>query len=330
MKRMKNILKTIISSVAFVFGISLFAVNTVATTFAFDANEYVPISKFSKHQSSQSADIVISDIISSGSTSKTINLYSGAGDSSNFSYYMSDEAGWGASEYTIDYASDGILHKVKSPTAGHEQNAQFYSVVSLSNNMMLAMNGGVVSVGATAYAWSPNCGSINLGWLGNYKDSKDKITAELYVYNAAAQTTLSGKSNTVTTFEQSEGYHQFSYAASELANSLNNRVVFNFKSSVQGSLSFYAFTSIKIVNPQITFSTTDTVGPTISGFENVPTTWVQSRTIPVTFEDSGAGIVSILLAGYSPIGISGGNIEGSGTKPLCSHYVDNFDEILKI
>ena len=60
---------------------------------------------------------------------------------------------------------------------------------------------------------------------------------------------------------------------------------------------------------------------------NIP---FEDRNHVVGIEDSGAGIVSILLAGYSPIGISGGNIEGSGTKPLCSHYVDNFDEILKI
>lgn len=47
----------------------------------------------------------------------------------------------------------------------------------------------------------------------------------------------------------------------------------------------------------------------------------------VGIEDSGAGICSIRLAGFSPIGISGGNIEASGTLGLCSHYCETFPEI---
>ncbi len=48
----------------------------------------------------------------------------------------------------------------------------------------------------------------------------------------------------------------------------------------------------------------------------------------VGIEDSGAGVVSILLAGFAPIGLGGGNIIDSGTKELCSNYCENFDEIL--
>lgn len=292
--KFNKFLKSIIVSVALIFGISLFAVaNVAAKSHAFDASEYSPVSKFSKQQSLQTTDLIISNITSSGSSSKTINLYATSDDSANFSYFMSDQAGWGASEYTIDYAADGILHKVKSPTAGHEQNAQFISVVSLSNNMVVAMNKGYVSVSASAYAWSPNCGSINLGFLGNYKDNKDKITAELYAYNTNAQTSVSAKSNTVQTFEQSEGFHQFSYSSTELSNALNNRIAMNFKSSVQGKAGFYAFTSLKIVEPKITFTTTDTTAPTISGLDNVPTVWAQSRTIPVSFADAESGLYKI-------------------------------------
>jgi len=50
----------------------------------------------------------------------------------------------------------------------------------------------------------------------------------------------------------------------------------------------------------------------------------------IGIEDSGAGIVSIRLAGFNAIGISGGNIEQSGTKGLCNYYCNNFDEILKV
>lgn len=54
-----------------------------------------------------------------------------------------------------------------------------------------------------------------------------------------------------------------------------------------------------------------------------------ARHAVVGIEDSGAGVVSILLAGFAPIGIGGGNINASGTKTLCSHYAERFEEILK-
>ena len=47
-------------------------------------------------------------------------------------------------------------------------------------------------------------------------------------------------------------------------------------------------------------------------------------------EDSGAGVCSIRLAGYTTVGIGGGNIIESGTKPLCNHYEETFADILKI
>jgi len=51
------------------------------------------------------------------------------------------------------------------------------------------------------------------------------------------------------------------------------------------------------------------------------------RTKVVGIEDSGAGVCSIRLAGFAAIGISGGNIEASGTRGLCSHYCDTFADI---
>lgn len=54
------------------------------------------------------------------------------------------------------------------------------------------------------------------------------------------------------------------------------------------------------------------------------------RNSVVGIEDSGAGVCSIRLAGYSTIGIGGGNILESGTRGLCDHYCENFDEILKV
>ncbi len=50
----------------------------------------------------------------------------------------------------------------------------------------------------------------------------------------------------------------------------------------------------------------------------------------IGIEDSGAGVCSIRLAGYTTIGIADGNIIESGTKGLCDHYCNNFNEILKV
>jgi len=55
----------------------------------------------------------------------------------------------------------------------------------------------------------------------------------------------------------------------------------------------------------------------------------EERNTVVGIEDSGAGVVSIVLSGFSAIGIGGGNIIDSGTKSLCTHYEENFNDILK-
>ena len=49
----------------------------------------------------------------------------------------------------------------------------------------------------------------------------------------------------------------------------------------------------------------------------------------VGIEDSSAGVVSILLAGVAPIGLTDGNIIKAGVDPLCTHMVDNLHGVLK-
>lgn len=55
-----------------------------------------------------------------------------------------------------------------------------------------------------------------------------------------------------------------------------------------------------------------------------------NRNRVIGIEDSGAGACSVRLAGYTTIGIAGGNIEESGTKAVCNYFEPNFDEIMKI
>ncbi|MDE7406122.1 MAG: HAD family phosphatase [Clostridiales bacterium] len=59
---------------------------------------------------------------------------------------------------------------------------------------------------------------------------------------------------------------------------------------------------------------------------NIPET---ERNNVIGIEDSGAGVESIRLAGFAAIGMTGGNIEKSGTKCLCSRYCNSFDEVLQ-
>lgn len=47
-------------------------------------------------------------------------------------------------------------------------------------------------------------------------------------------------------------------------------------------------------------------------------------------EDSSAGVVSIKLAGFSCVGISGGNIERAGVGELCDYKFDDLMEVLDI
>lgn len=54
------------------------------------------------------------------------------------------------------------------------------------------------------------------------------------------------------------------------------------------------------------------------------------RNSVIGIEDSGAGICSVRLAGFSAIGMTGGNIIESGTRELCNYYCSSFEEILEI
>ena len=56
----------------------------------------------------------------------------------------------------------------------------------------------------------------------------------------------------------------------------------------------------------------------------------EARNSVVGLEDSGAGVCAIRLAGFPTIGMSGGNIIESGTRPLCAAYCESFDEVLRI
>jgi beta-phosphoglucomutase len=56
---------------------------------------------------------------------------------------------------------------------------------------------------------------------------------------------------------------------------------------------------------------------------------VSERDSVVGIEDSGAGVCSIRLAGFTTIGFGGGNINESGTRELCDYFCDDFEQVAK-
>jgi beta-phosphoglucomutase-like phosphatase (HAD superfamily) len=45
-------------------------------------------------------------------------------------------------------------------------------------------------------------------------------------------------------------------------------------------------------------------------------------------EDSGAGVCAVRLAGLPTVGMAGGNVEESGTRPLCHRFCESLKEVL--
>jgi len=56
----------------------------------------------------------------------------------------------------------------------------------------------------------------------------------------------------------------------------------------------------------------------------------EKRNRVIGIEDSSAGVLSIRLSGFSALGISGGNIEQSGMKPLLSGYYNRLEDSLPL
>ena len=56
----------------------------------------------------------------------------------------------------------------------------------------------------------------------------------------------------------------------------------------------------------------------------------EERNSVIGIEDSGAGVCSVRLAGFTTVGIAGGNIESSGTADFCQHYVSRLADALPL
>lgn len=112
-----------------------------------------------------------------------------------------------------------------------------------------------------------------------------------------------------------------------------------------------AFRQLDMGNPEEFYDCIITAGNSLGGghagtlgeLEAKPHPWLYAETarvglgIPferrrkiIGVEDSSAGVISIKLAGFSCIGMSGGNIEKAGVGELCDYKVNLLTEILNI
>lgn len=110
-----------------------------------------------------------------------------------------------------------------------------------------------------------------------------------------------------------------------------------------------AFNTLKMGDPKEFYDASISAGfamrkgsvGTLGELEPKPHPWLYAETatvglnIPesernhvIGIEDSGAGVCSIVLAGFTCIGYDGGNIISSGTKGLCSYYFNDLLDIL--
>lgn len=55
----------------------------------------------------------------------------------------------------------------------------------------------------------------------------------------------------------------------------------------------------------------------------------EERDSVVGIEDSGAGVCAVRLAGFTTIGLAGGNIKSSGTEDFCQYYEETLEDIAK-
>lgn len=56
----------------------------------------------------------------------------------------------------------------------------------------------------------------------------------------------------------------------------------------------------------------------------------EARHHVIGIEDSGAGVCAIRLAGFTTVGMAGGNIPASGTRPLCQFYCESLEDVLPL
>lgn len=286
---MKNKLKSlIISFVAVVFGIFAFA----STGVSYEKNSFAasPVSVCSNAGDVQSQEFVISSVTGG---SKTFYLYKNSDTSTNsakalFSYYYGNAAVKGN-----DSSDTELLHSVGNGVVSKtvEGNGQFVSTINLSNNIIIAMNNGyITNVSASAAAHS----LYSDNWAA--ADEPETITMSLYVYDANSDVYVQANDVSCKTTDISQGGLNSSVSGFD-SKSLNT-IALSFRSKFTNAKNSWGISSttgknyMKVQNPTLTLSSTDTTLPTITASAN-KTEWSKTNSISISASDSQSGIFKI-------------------------------------
>lgn len=281
--------KLILVMIAAVF-CSGFLLGTNFETASSVANASTPVSHHNAHQN-QSQNILVTSIVSSDQTTKTIYLYphTSNGNSSIsefFTFYSTKNSNSGLSstetELVYDKSYDG-----GGPSRAVPYNGEFSSIISLSKNIQIALEKGFVMISSSAQTTSKA--------FNKDKDNADKITSSLYVYNNGASSQVEGttfvKKEISSTRNDALEVDAFSFEYSDLLGLILDTIELNFKSTLNNKSLFTNHNYMKIAVPQVVLSTSDLIKPSLELVHD--DNWAQSRTVLVNASDADSGLQKV-------------------------------------
>lgn len=283
---MKKIFKNLIfslCSIVLCFGLVFVnAPKTLQTSYAYS------VSVFEQQQGTQNSEIILSSV--AGGT-KVLYLYPNANGIENisdaFAYYTKK------SNAGNDSTANELIHNLSYKAFGNDvinadDDGQFVSVISLSKNIIIAMNNGfITSIDASAYVSSVESSATAS------KDAPETIIMDLFVYSGASENYKQGSDNgkSVTPIMIETSLNE------EFSGGDFDSLALSFKSSFTSikSLGFTSTTGknyMKITEPTITIRSSDVMCPEIS--VSADRNWInQDREIFVSASDSESGIFKI-------------------------------------
>ena len=273
MKKHKKLKSLIFSTFCIAFSLCFLAMPTNTKVMSAKTFAASPVSYMNYNPFTQSTVPTVNSVVSDeGGNSSTVYLYSHKSNSNTetnkfFSYYINED------KNNSSYTATEIIHSYYAGAMGVDSppNAQFTTKLNISNNIAIAIKQGYVSVLSSAYLSSGNNGS---SWL--VKDQADPVTMTLFAYNSAdasnksVSTTAEGREDYVSTADV------VTLSASELMSLATvDTIEINYLMTLKGQTG----SVLKVKEPYVQFTTTDTTAPTLSN----PTFVNQKTALPTEF-----------------------------------------------
>lgn len=317
MKIKKFIKRSIIALVA-VFSSAIFSLSSLSINTAKAAT--VPDNYGTKTDVSQSISYNVDNLSQMTTNSiKTINLYGDELVDKNYTITRSFSGFKNAGIVNnINQSANELVYYAINTSKTAPANAQFYSTITLSDNIKTAMNNGYVSVSASSYFGSKekygvggflygdkNSWGISLLEKMHGADRAENVKMELYVFND--ESVVNGYASTEA---KRNGYaiskDVLSLAADSLKGNNSNQIRLYFSSTYNGeTATSNAATTCNymgIKEPSVTFTTTDKTAPTITFDDGTDISteqpWTtEPRVLNFVVSDAESGIQAVYLNG---------------------------------